>query len=237
MTPEHAKRRRVLVVDDDAGQREAYRRFFEQHAEEFSAALAVDGEQALGVLHHERVDLLVLDWSLPGISGASLAKALRAHPKTRSLGILMVTGKSAASETVYALDCGADDYLVKPFDWEVLLARLRSIARRADFTLESRLAKGFPGLTLDLDADRLAVDGVPVKLSPKEMDLLRIFLSRPGLLHTQSFLWEAVWGYEAPGWERILMVTLSSIRGKLGPKWGPRLRVHKGRGYVFESGP
>jgi DNA-binding response OmpR family regulator len=233
-----ARRKRVLVVEDDAEMREAYRRFFvEQHADEFSAVLASDGEQALGVLRHEPADLLVLDWNLPGISGASLAKALRSHALTRSLGILMVTGKSHASETVFALDSGADDYLVKPFDWNVLLARLRSLSRRADLTLERRLTASFPGLQLDLESDRLSVDGETVRLTPKEMELLRVFLTRPGILHPQSFLWESLWGYEADGWDHTLSVTISSLRGKLGKTWGSRLRSHKGRGYSFETEP
>lgn len=229
------RRRRVLVVEDDPDLREAYRRFFvEQHADEFSPVVVQDAEQALGVLRHEPADLVVLDWGLPGISGASLSKALRAHALTRSLGILMVSGKKLPAETVFALDSGADDFLIKPFDWTVFLARLRSLSRRADLTLERRLTASFPGLELDLEADRLTVDGRTVRLSPKEMELLRIFLMRPGMVHPQAFLWQAAWGFEADGWDHTLSVTLSSLRGKLGPRWGSRLRSHKGRGYAFE---
>lgn len=236
MTTGTPKRRRVLVVEDDAELREAYRRFFEQqHPEEFSSMLVPDGEQALGVVRDGPVDILVLDWSLPGISGASLAKAMRAHATTRAIGILMVTAKSSSAETVFALDSGADDYLVKPFDWSVFLARLRSLARRAEVTLERRMSRRFPGLELDLDADRLVLDGALVRLTRKEMGLLKIFLSRPGVLHGHAYLWEAVWGYEADGWEHTLAVTLSSLRGKLGSKWGARLQSHKGVGYVFDA--
>lgn len=236
MTNGISKRRRVLVVEDDAELRESYRRFFEErHPDEFSAVLVPDGERALGVVRGEPMDLLVLDWSLPGISGASLAKALRSHATTRAIGILMVTAKSSTAETVFALDSGADDYLAKPFDWDVFLARLRSLARRAEVTLERRLSKSFPGLELDLDADRLVLDGAQVRLTRKEMELLKVFLSRPGVLHAHGYLWEAIWGYESVGWEHTLAVTLSSLRGKLGPKWGARLQSHKGMGYVFDA--
>ncbi|MDE2144293.1 MAG: response regulator transcription factor [Elusimicrobia bacterium] len=230
-----AKGRRVLVVEDDAGQRESYRRFFERRPEEFSASIVPDGERALDILRREPVDLAILDWALPGISGASLAKALRAHAATRAVGILMVTGNSSPAETVFALESGSDDYLVKPFDWNVLLARLRSLARRSDMTLGARLTKSDPGLALDFDADRLTLDGVAVHLTRKEMGLLRVFLSRPGLLHSQAYLWEAVWGCESDRWEHTLNVTLSALRGKLGPKWAARLQSHKGKGYVFEG--
>lgn len=236
MTTAALKRRRVLVVEDDAELREAYRRFFErQHPEEFSSVLVASGEEALGLVRDAPVDILVLDWSLPGISGASLAKALRAHAATRAIGILMVTAKSSSAETVFALDSGADDYLVKPFAWSVFLARLRSLARRAEGALERHLSRSFPGLELDVDADRLVLDGTVVRLSRKEMGLLKVFLSRPRVLHAHAYLWEAVWGYEADGWEHTLGVTLSSLRGKLGPKWGARLQSHKGVGYVFDS--
>ncbi len=229
------KRRRVLVVEDDAELLSSYRRFFDElHPDEFTAVYATDGEQALGVLQHDAIDVLVLDWSLPGISGASLAKALRAHAKTRALGILMVTARSAAAETVFALESGADDLLAKPFDWNVLLARLRSLARRSDLTFERHLTKSFPGLELDPDADRLTVEGRAVRLTPKEMGLLKIFLARPGILHSHAYLWETVWGFESDGWERTLTVTLSSLRGKLGPRWGGQLKSLPSRGYIFE---
>ena len=232
------KRRRVLIVEDDEELVSAYRRFFEKHhADEFAATYAADGEQALGTLQHEPVDVVILDWGLPGISGASLAKALRANAKTRSLGILMVTARSAVGETVFALEAGADDLLGKPFDWNELLARLRSLARRSELTLERHLTKDFPGLELDLDADRLTVDGRVTRLTPKEMGLLKVFLSRPVMLHAAAYLWQSVWGYESEGWERTLTVTLSSLRGKLGRRWGGRLKTHPSRGYCFELEP
>jgi DNA-binding response OmpR family regulator len=229
------KRRRLLIVDDDEELLSSYRRFFgEVHREEFLASYASDGEQALAVLRHQPVDVLVLDWSLPGISGASLAKALRATARTRALGILMVTARSASAETVFALDSGADDLLAKPFEWNVLLARLRSLARRGELTLERHLELEFPGLRLDLDAERLTLDGRAVALTRKEFGLLKVFLSRPGVLHSTAYLWETVWGYESDGWERTLRVTLSTLRGKLGARWGAALKAQPGRGYVFE---
>ena len=229
------KRQRVLVVEDDVDLRKNYARFFKQHPEEFSVVLSPDGEQALDIFRHEPVDILVLDWALPGISGASLAKALRSNALTRAVGILMVTGNSTPGETVYALNCGADDYLVKPFDWNVFLARLRSLVRRTELTSGPRMSKAFPGLKLDFDADRLTLDGASVRLSGKEMALLRVFLTRPGVLQTRAYLWEAVWASGSDGWEHTLSVTLSALRRKLGPKWGARLQAHKGKGYVFDA--
>lgn len=236
MTGKQPRRQRVLVVDDDPSLREAYRRFFdERHPEEFQTSYAADGEQALAVIGREPVDLLVLDWNLPGISGASLAKALRAHPRTRSMGIVIVTARTSVPDTVHGLDAGADDYLPKPFDWNVLLARLRSLSRRSGDSIARTMVRAFPGLEIDTDAGRLAIDGRPVALTRKEFDLFCVFLTRPEIVHSHAFLWEAVWGYDSEGWEHTLTVTLSGLRKKLGPPWGERLTTLPGRGYSFDA--
>jgi DNA-binding response OmpR family regulator len=229
------KAQRVLVVDDDAELRAYYARLFERLRPEWEAVVVGDGEHALDVLQSEPVDLVLLDWRLPGISGVSLAKAMREHPRTRGLPILMVTAKSTGTDEVAALEAGADDHLAKPFDEQVLLARLRSLTRRRlrEFTREQ--AGRFPGLDLDLEAGRLRVDGEPVHLTPKEMDLLAIFLQRPGMIHARAFLWQSLWDYESDLWDHVLVSTISSLRRKLGPKWGARLQAHKGKGYSFEA--
>lgn len=230
------KRQRTLIVEDDPGMREFYVRIFERLKDDgFSAIVVEDGERALDILMHEPVDLVLLDWNLPGISGEILLRALRAHPKTRSIGVLMVTGKSTPADEIQALDSGADDHLAKPFDEDVLLARLRSLRRRREITIGQHQASRYPGLEFDPDADLVRVEGRRVHLAPKEMGLLGIFLHRPDILHTRDYLWEALWGYESERWEHLLVVTLTSMRRKLGGKWGGRLTCHKGKGYVFES--
>lgn len=229
------KRQRTLVVEDDPEMRAIYARFFSRLQDEGYTALVVeDGERALDILQHEPVDLMLLDWNLPGISGETLLRALRAHPKTRSIGVLMVTGKSSPAEEIQALDSGADDHLAKPFDEKVLLARLRSLRRRREFAIGRQQASGYPGLDFDLDSALVRVDGRRANLTPKESDLLGIFLHRPNMLHVHAYLWEALWGYESEHWEHLLNVTVSSLRRKLGEKWGSRLKCYKGRGYVFE---
>lgn len=227
--------KRTLVVEDDPEMREIYARLFEWlRPDGFMAIVVEDGERALDVLSKDPVDLVLLDWNLPGISGEAVLRAIRAHPKTRALGVLMVTGKCAPADEIRALDNGADDHLAKPFDERVLLARLKSLTRRRDLEIGRRLESRYPGLSFDQDADLLHVDGLRVHLTPKETGLLQIFLHRPNLLHTHEFLWDSLWGYEAERWEHLLIVTLSSLRRKLGAKWGPRLICHKGKGYAFE---
>lgn len=225
-----------MIVEDDPEMRALYARLFERYRDEgFSGVVVEDGERALDVLERERVDIILLDWNLPGISGETLLRALRAHPRTRSIGVLMVTGKCSPAEEVQALDSGADDHLAKPFDEKVLLARLRSLRRRREFELSRGQAARWPGLEFDPEANLLRVEGKRVHLTPKEMGLLGVFLHRPNLLHASYYLWETLWGYESETWERTLIVTISSLRRKLGSRWGSRLKCHKFKGYVFEG--
>lgn len=230
------KRHKTLVVEDDPEMRALYARLFDRLRDEgFASVIVENGERALDILRREPVDLILLDWNLPGISGQTVLRAVRAHPKTRAIGVLMVTGKCSPAEEIEALDSGADDHLPKPFDEDVLLARLRSLGRRRAAETVRRPAFRLPGLELDLDDDRLLIGKERVRLTPKEMGLLAVFLDRPGQLHTNAFLWDALWGYESERWEQLLIITLSSLRRKLGAEWGARLKCHKGRGYLFES--
>lgn len=231
-----SKRQRTLVVEDDPEMRALYARLFDRLWDAgFASVIVEDGESALDILRREPVDLLLLDWNLPGISGQAVLRAVRAHPKTRAIGVLMVTGRSSPEEEIQALDSGADDHLPKPFDENVLLARLRSLCRRRSLELSRAPAHRFPGLEFDSAADLLLIDDRRVRLTPKEMGLLGIFLDRPGRLHSFEYLWDALWGYESERRENLLIVTLSSLRRKLGDKWGPRLKCLKGRGYLLES--
>lgn len=229
------RRQRVLVVEDEEAMRRFYHGFFSQlHEKEFQAAIVPDGESALPILQHEPIDMLVLDWNLPGISGVSLAKALRAQARTRALGIIIVSAKAGPGEIVQALEAGADDHLGKPFDEKVLLARLRSLSRRQELAFDRHQLRRYEGLALDLDSERLEIEGRDVHLNRKELELLKLFLQRPNLLHTRLYLWEAIWGYEAELWDHILNSTLSSLRRKLGAKWGGKLKALRGRGYILE---
>lgn len=227
---------RVLVVEDDPGMRALYRRFFDAWAGEgFAAELVSDGEQALDALARRPVDLMVVDWLLPGLPGPSLVGALRAHPRTRSVGVLMVSGRTRLEDEIAALEAGSDDYLPKPVDERRLLARLRSLRRRRELAFSRRSEERFPGLSYDPHAGRVEVDGAAVRLTPKELDLLGVFLHRPGVLLPASYLWDYAWGYESENWAHVLAATLSSLRRKLGPRWGARLQVLRGRGYSFDA--
>ena len=226
---------KVLVVEDDPEMQGFYARFFDRHVKDgLHFTLVADAERALRLFPLQAVDLAVLDWNLPGLSGAALAKAMRTDSRTRTVGIIMVTGRSSAQDVIMALEAGADDHLGKPFDEGVLLARIRSLARRSRLLLGQSAAKRFPGLEIDLEGQRLSVDGRPLPLTPREFDLVRVFLQRPEIVHSREYLWETLWGYESDQWHHVLISTLSSLRRKLGPVWGARLKTLRGLGYRFD---
>lgn len=226
---------RTLIIEDDPDLRSYYARFFESLREEgFVAIMAESGEKALSILETREVDLVLLDWNLPGISGEMLLKALRTHPKTRSLGIIMITGRGTTLDEIQSLDSGADDHLAKPFDEKELRARLRSLARRRAQQLQQRQYARYPGFEFDMNGLVVSVDGKRVDLTPKETGLLSIFTHRPNTLHRHAFLWDTNWGYPKEQWERELVTTVSSLKRKLGCRWGARLVGVEGQGYVFE---
>jgi two-component system phosphate regulon response regulator PhoB len=226
-------RQRILAVDDDPGMQSFYAQFLDEvYKDRFIGRVVGSAEEALGVLRAEPLDLTILDWHLPGISGIDLLRALRADQRTSALGVIMVTARTASGDAVTALEAGADDHISKPFEEKVLLARLQSLARRRETTLLASTPCR-EGLALDLPGGSVRVDGEPVRLQPKELELFRVFIGRPNMIHSHRFLWDTVWGYENPEWERIIIRLLYQLRRHLGPRWGPRLEAHRGLGYLL----
>jgi DNA-binding response OmpR family regulator len=121
---------RLLVVEDDDLMHIFYKRLFGRHKEEFTCRFEKNAEDALERLRNSPIDTALLDWDLPGISGIELLKAIRTHPKTRDVRVMVVSGRTSTEDQVRALDAGADDYLTKPFEVEILLARLRRLLSR-----------------------------------------------------------------------------------------------------------
>lgn len=226
-------RQRILAVDDDPGMQGFYEKFLgEVYKDKFIGRVAASAEEALDILRVEPLDLTILDWHLPGISGLDLLRAMRADPRTSALGVIMVTARTASDDAVTALEAGADDHISKPFEEKVLLARLQSLARRREST---RLADSpcREGLVLDEPGGCVLVDGERVRLQQKELDLLCVFVARPNIVHSHRFLWDAVWGYRNKDWEHVLAGCVSQLRRRLGPEWGSRIEAHTGRGYLL----
>jgi DNA-binding response OmpR family regulator len=223
---------RVLVAEDERRMAEQLRRGLER--EGYSVLVAADGQQALDLARNSEHDLMILDWMLPKIEGVEVARRLRqARVPTR---ILMLTARDAVPDVVTGLDCGVDDYLSKPFAFEVLLARLRALARRIPATLLPVLEVA--DLALDPAARRVTRRGTAIKLSTKEFNLLHFLMHRAGQTVARRTLIEAVWGYDSSIESNTLDAFIHLLRAKVDAAPDVKL-IHtvRGIGYCVRAEP
>jgi two-component system response regulator MprA len=215
----------ILVVDDDAGLRRAVRRVLV--AQGFDVDVAGGGDEALARLRQAPYDLVVLDVMMPGSDGIEVCEQLRAVGDR--LPVLMLTARDAVRDRVAGLEAGADDYLLKPFANEELVARVRALLRRASGGTD-KLA--FADLALDLQT-RVASRGPrEIDLSPLEFELLEFLLRHPRQVLSRSLIYERVWGYDASLSSNSLDVFVGRLRRKLEED-GERRLIHTVRGVGF----
>jgi DNA-binding response OmpR family regulator len=221
---------RVLVAEDESRMAEQLRRGLER--EGYSVLVAADGQQALDLARNSEHDLMILDWMLPKVEGIEVARRLRqANVATR---ILMLTARDATPDVVMGLDCGVDDYLSKPFAFEVLLARLRALARRIPATRLPVLE--LVDLALEPATRQVTRGGVPIKLSTKEFSLLHFLMHRVGQPVPRRTLIEAVWGYDSSIESNTLDAFIHLLRCKIDADRPVKL-IHtvRGIGYCVRS--
>ncbi|MBD3008884.1 response regulator transcription factor [Streptomyces sp. 5-10] len=227
---------RILIVDDEPAVREALRRslVFEGYATE----TAVDGLDALDKVGSYDPELIVLDVLMPRMDGLTAARRLRATGVT--LPILMLTARDTVGDRVTGLDAGADDYLVKPFELDELLARIRALLRRSSYAAQqgAALPEGdvlaFGDLRMDLTTREVARGGRRVELTRTEFTLLEMFLAHPRQVLTREQILKAVWGFDFEPSSNSLDVYVMYLRRKTEAGGEPRL-VHtvRGVGYVL----
>ena len=218
---------RILVVDDDAGVRQAVGRALV--FEGYDVTQAGDGSEALRLIASERPDAIVLDVVMPEIGGLDVCRELRATGD--DLPILVLTARHSVADRVAGLDAGADDYLVKPFALEELLARLRALLRRSEATADEVLALG--DLTLSPGSRLVERAGAPVELTRTEFNLLELLLRNAGQVLTRELILDRVWGYDFQTTSNSLEVYVGYLRRKTEAAGGDRL-IHtvRGVGYV-----
>lgn len=227
---------RLLVVDDDAKITSFLRRGLV--LEGYEVAVANSGTEALRAVAEAPPDLMVLDIMMPDLDGLEVCRRVRAAGET--FPVLMLTAKDSISDRVKGLDQGADDYLVKPFALEELLARLRALTRRAQSPdREEEQPAGvlrYTDLKLDT-ASREAFRGRRrIDLTAKEYELLTLFLNHPRQVLIRDTLMEKVWGYDYSGESNVLEVYVGYLRQKLEAGGEPRLiQTVRGVGYVLKE--
>lgn len=221
---------RLLVVDDEADLAEAVARGLRR--EGYAVDLAFDGDEALGKALVTSYDLICLDINMPGADGREVCRTIRATDLEEQPRILMLTAYDAVEDRVSGLDDGADDYLVKPFAFSELAARVRTLLRRDNPSVSSVIALG--NIVLDSRRHQVTVDGEEVSLTAKEFALLRYFMSSPGAVLSQEELLEHVWDENADPFTNTVRVTVGTLRRKLTVDEGdPPIETVIGSGYRF----
>lgn len=226
----------VLVVDDVETLLRSVERSLKQSG--FEVSTAASGSEAL--LHvGERVpDLILTDAQMPGLDGHALCRALRRNKATRSVPIIIMSGEMMDErDIVSGLEGGADDYILKPFQMPVLLARVKAVLRRYEQGPDVTDTLKHCGIELDPASREVAVHGKKVALSRKEFDLLAIMLANSGRVITADFLLESVWGYDLATYNdpHTVETHVSNLRKKLGAKAAKFLITLRGVGYKFEK--
>lgn len=216
---------RVLIVEDDEVVRRSLRRGLE--ADGYCVDVADDGVEGLYLVRERSYDAVILDLLLPGLNGYQLCKEMR--DEGVDVPVMILTAKSGSWDEAEGLDTGADDYLVKPFQYPVLLARLRALLRRGPSRLGPVLVHG--AITIDPGRHRCTRDGIEVGLTPREFALLHYLLAEPDLTHTNQDLLHHVWG-ETDADHNVVQVYVSALRRKLDEPGRPSfLETVRGVGY------
>ncbi len=219
----------ILLAEDDAEAAEYIRKGLT--GEGHVVDVVFDGRDAVAQAMAQTYDLMILDRMMPGLDGLSVLKAIRAA----RLGtpVLMLTAMGAVDDRIAGLRGGADDYMVKPFAFAELLARIDTIARRP--TLREEVTSLTVGdLHLDLLSRSVTRGGTPIDLQPREFQLLRYFMERPGRVQTRTLLLEAVWGLHFDPKTSVVETHISRLRNKIDKPFGSQtlVTIH-GVGYVF----
>ena len=192
-----------------------------------------DGVSFWSALQTEKPDLVVLDVMLPGVDGIELLQRMKASAELRTIPVVMATAKGAEYDRIRGLDLGADYYLVKPFGVMELVSCVKAVLRRCRPDKAAHMLRS-GGLVVDLDAHTVTVDGARVALTYKEFELLRLFLSHPGMAFTRDQLFQEVWGMDFCGETRTVDMHIRTLRQKLGP-YGRRIETVRNVGYRMEA--
>ncbi len=221
---------RILIVEDDRRIRDMLRRglIFEGYTIE----TADDGEEALRKVREEMPDAVILDLMLPGIDGLEVCRRLRS---ATDVPIVMLTARDSVSDRVTGLDAGADDYIVKPFAFDELLARLRALFRRQRQDSTADVLR-YADLSLSLRTRQVFRGEVEVQLTAREFDLLELFLRHPNQVLTRELIYEHIWNYDFGGESNIIEVYIRYLRTKLEAQGKSRLiQTVRGVGYALRE--
>ena len=221
---------KVLLIADDNKDIVDILKIYAQK-EGYKTVCAYDGEQALKMQKEYNPVLILLDVMMPKINGYDVCRQIR---QTSNVPIIMVTAKSEEADRILGLDIGADDYVVKPFSPREVMTRIKAVLRRVSDERNKRIEVA--GLTIDMNSYEAYVNGKPVVLTKKEIEILWLFATNPGKVYTRDHLLENIWGYEYFGDTRTVDTHIKRIRTKLNldETVGFDIKPVWGVGYKFE---
>lgn len=221
----------IWCVEDDASIRDI--EVYALQSTGFEAKGFEDGQVFWDALQKESPELVILDVMLPGLDGIELLRRMKSSSAFSAIPVVMATAKGAEYDKIQGLDLGADYYLVKPFGVMELVSCVKAVLRRCQPEKAAhQLRSG--GLVVDLDAHTVTVDGARVALTYKEFELLRLFLSHPGMAFTRDQLFQEIWGMDYCGETRTVDMHIRTLRQKLGP-YGRRIETVRNVGYRMEA--
>ncbi|MGN0153677.1 MAG: response regulator [Lachnospiraceae bacterium] len=230
-------KKKILIVDDDENIAELISLYLVKEC--FDTEIALNGEDALEKFKSYQPHLILLDIMLPGIDGYDVCREIR---KDSNVPIIMLSAKGEVFDKVLGLKIGADDYMVKPFDSNELVARVQAILRRVQQNEEERSVSSeeqgecvkYDGLTVNLTSYSVVYNGELVEMPPKELELLYFLASRPNQVFTREQLLDKIWGYDYIGDTRTVDVHVKRVREKIkdGSNWS--IATVWGIGYKFE---
>ncbi len=221
---------KILIVEDDPSIGKLLRRAL--LLEGYEARLVQNGLDALSAFHEEHPDLVILDLMLPGIDGIEVCKRIRDES---DVPILMLTARDTVEDRVLGLDSGADDYVVKPFDIDELLARVRAQLRRAEHRQPRQILE-FADLVMDTAARTVRRGDREIELTAREFDLLELFMRHPNQVISRTQIYDEIWNYDFGGESNIIEVYIRYLRTKLEAEGEPRLiHTKRGAGYILRQ--
>lgn len=224
-----------MIVDDEPSICELLK--FNLNKAGYFTCEADNGNMALELVKMKKPDLIILDLMLPGIDGIEVCRIVKGQQQTAGIPIIMLTAKNDEVDKVIGLELGADDYMTKPFSPRELVARVKAVLRRSqkENQLDGQLVLG--KLKINFTSYEVYLDKEKLELTPKEYELLKLFVTNSGRAYTREQLLEKVWGYEYFGDTRTVDVHVRHLRAKLGkePKVAESIETVRGVGYRFSE--
>ncbi len=222
----------IYYAEDDKSIRELV--VYTLQSTGFAAKGFENGEALFSAIEQNRPELILLDIMLPGEDGISILKRLRARADTKHIPVIMITAKGTEYDKVKGLDCGADDYITKPFGMMETVSRIKAVLRRTGAGKKQE-EYAYGSIRLRTKSRIVTVDGVSVELTYKEFELLQCLLQNEGTVLTRDWLLEKIWGYDFDGETRTADVHIRTLRSKLGDA-GKYIETVRGVGYRIGGG-